>query len=75
MPGGSVCPGVSALGLEGAHAQKKAPLLQSGAPRLLLRAPHPSPLSSYRGFFGSRPFSQINAFLTAHGEPPIDWAL
>ena len=45
------------------------------APRLLLRAPHPSPLSSYRGFFGSRPFSQINAFLTAHGEPPIDWAL
>ena len=61
--------------LWGAHAQKKAPLLQSGAPRLLLRAPHPSPLSSYRGFFGSRPFSQINAFLTAHGEPPIDWAL
>lgn len=61
--------------LWGAHAQKKAPLLQSAAPRLLLRAPHPSPLSSYRGFFGSRPFSQINAFLTAHGEPPIDWSL
>ncbi len=71
----SALPQPIACVLWGAHAQKKAPLLQSGAPRLLLRAPHPSPLSSYRGFFGSRPFSQINAFLTAHGEPPIDWAL
>lgn len=42
-------------------------------PRLILTAPHPSPLSAYRGFFGSRPFSQVNAFLTAHGEAPIDW--
>lgn len=71
----SALPQPIACVLWGTHAQKKAPLLQSGAPRLLLRAPHPSPLSSYRGFFGSRPFSQINAFLTAHGEPPIDWAL
>ena len=71
----SALPQPIACVLWGAHAQKKAPLLQSAAPRLLLRAPHPSPLSSYRGFFGSRPFSQINAFLTAHGEPPIDWAL
>lgn len=71
----SALPQPIACVLWGAHAQEKAPLLQSGAPRLLLRAPHPSPLSSYRGFFGSRPFSQINAFLTAHGEPPIDWAL
>lgn len=71
----SALPQPIACVLWGAHAQKKAPLLQSGAPRLLLRAPHPSPLSSYRGFFGSRPFSQINAFLTAHGEPPIDWTL
>lgn len=71
----SALPQPIACVLWGAHAQKKAPLLQSGALRLLLRAPHPSPLSSYRGFFGSRPFSQINAFLTTHGEPPIDWAL
>lgn len=71
----SALPQPIACVLWGAHAQKKARLLQSAAPRLLLRAPHPSPLSSYRGFFGSRPFSQINTFLTAHGEPPIDWAL
>jgi len=43
------------------------------APRLILEAPHPSPLSAYRGFFGSRPFSQINDFLTLHGEAPIRW--
>jgi uracil-DNA glycosylase len=42
-------------------------------PRLILTAPHPSPLSAYRGFFGSRPFSRINAFLTEHGEAPIRW--
>ena len=45
----------------------------SPPPRLILTAPHPSPLSAYRGFFGSRPFSQINAFLTAHGKAPIRW--
>jgi uracil-DNA glycosylase len=38
-------------------------------------APHPSPLSAHRGFFGSRPFSQANAFLQAHGQDPIDWSL
>ncbi len=43
------------------------------APRLVLTAPHPSPLSAYRGFFGSRPFSQINAFLEENGEKPIQW--
>lgn len=64
-----------ALVLWGAHAQKKAALVESAAPRLILTAPHPSPLSAYRGFFGSRPFSQINAFLQAHGESPIDWQL
>ena len=42
-------------------------------PRLVLTAPHPSPLSAYRGFFGSRPFSQINDFLLANGEAPIRW--
>ena len=41
--------------------------------RLILTAPHPSPLSAYRGFFGSRPFSQINAFLSENGAPTIRW--
>ena len=61
--------------LWGSQAQKKRPLLQSAAPRLVLCAPHPSPLSSYRGFFGSRPFSQINAFLQENREQPVDWQL
>ena len=60
--------------LWGSQAQKKAPLLRSVHPRLILESPHPSPLSSYRGFFGSRPFSQINNFLQSHGESPIDWS-
>lgn len=59
--------------LWGAQAQKKAALIRTDAPRLLLQSPHPSPLSSYRGFFGSKPFSRINDFLTAHGQTPIDW--
>lgn len=42
---------------------------------LLLFAPHPSPLSSYRGFFGSKPFSQANNFLIEHNSIPIDWGL
>jgi uracil-DNA glycosylase len=41
----------------------------------VLRAPHPSPLSAHTGFFGSRPFSKINADLTAHGLEPIRWTL
>ncbi|MEW6445738.1 MAG: uracil-DNA glycosylase [Pseudomonadota bacterium] len=40
---------------------------------LVLEAPHPSPLSAHRGFFGSRPFSRINAFLERQGQRPIDW--
>lgn len=60
--------------LWGAQAQKKTPLIQASPyPRKILSAPHPSPLSCYRGFFGSRPFSQANAFLTAHGVPEIQW--
>ena len=60
--------------LWGAQAQKKAKAAAASPyPRLILQTPHPSPLSAYRGFFGSRPFSQINEFLTAHGEAPIDW--
>ena len=60
--------------LWGAQAQKKAALLtERTAPTCILSAPHPSPLSSYRGFFGSRPFSRANDFLTAHGSAAIDW--
>ena len=40
---------------------------------LILEAPHPSPLSAYRGFFGSRPYSQANAWLEQHGVDPVDW--
>ena len=64
--------------LWGSHAQKKAAFVDStdrGGRHLVLRAPHPSPLSAYSGFFGSKPFSKANAFLIAHGERPIDWAL
>lgn len=41
---------------------------------LILQTAHPSPLSAYRGFFGSRPFSTVNDWLTKHGEVPINWA-
>lgn len=60
--------------LWGKQAEKKRALIErSEHPRLVHCAPHPSPLSSYRGFFGSRPFSQINAFLAGNGEREIDW--
>ena len=64
--------------LWGSHAQRKAanvPGLGPGTPHLILRAPHPSPLSASNGFFGSRPFSQANAFLAEHGRGTIDWRL
>ena len=60
--------------LWGGWAQKKQALIHTDAPRLILTSAHPSPLSAYRGFFGSRPFSGINAFLARNGEPPIRWA-
>ena len=60
--------------LWGAHAQKKAAIAQSSSyPLLVLQSPHPSPLSAYRGFFGSRPFSAVNEFLVQHGEAPVRW--
>jgi uracil-DNA glycosylase len=59
--------------LWGAQAWKKETLTASSYPRLILKAVHPSPLSAYRGFYGSKPFSQINDFLREHGEPEIDW--
>ena len=60
--------------LWGAHAQQKAALIDATR-HLVLTAAHPSPLSARTGFFGSRPFSQANAFLAAHGRGTIDWAL
>ena len=63
--------------LWGSHAQAKAArvmALADAGRHLILRAPHPSPLSAYRGFFGSKPFSRANAFLTRHGREAIDWA-
>ncbi len=62
--------------LWGSHAQKKAsrvPSLGKSTEHLVLSGPHPSPLSSYRGFFGSKPFSQTNVFLESHGLEPIEW--
>lgn len=60
--------------LWGAAAQRKAALV-TAARHSIMRAAHPSPLSARRGFFGSRPFSTINAALGAAGEPPIAWRL
>lgn len=62
--------------LWGSHAQKKAGRVKSlgkSAQHLVLKSAHPSPLSAYRGFFGSKPFSQTNAFLRLHGLDPIAW--
>ena len=61
--------------LWGSHAQKKAQAVAGlqHSRHLVLSAPHPSPLSAHRGFLGSRPFSQANAFLAAKGRGPIDW--
>lgn len=63
--------------LWGKAAQEKCKeVLATKAPHhLILKAPHPSPLSAHQGFFGSRPFSQINAFLEKQGVTPIDWRL
>ena len=60
--------------LWGRPAQMKKAMLNNPK-HLILEAPHPSPLSSYRGFFGSRPFSQTNQFLEANGVEPIDWQI
>ena len=60
--------------LWGSPAQKKAQMLNNPK-HLILKAPHPSPLSAYRGFFGSRPFSQTNELLVKNGLEPIDWQI
>ena len=58
--------------LWGSYAQKKAAVVDAGRHRLL-KAPHPSPLSAHRGFFGCRHFSQANQYLESQGATPIDW--
>ena len=60
--------------LWGRPAQSKIPML-TNPKHLILKAPHPSPLSAYRGFFGCRHFSQANQFLKEHGIEPIDWQI
>lgn len=60
--------------LWGGYAQKKGKAIDS-TKHLILKSPHPSPLSAYRGFFGSQPFSRTNAFLETHGKEEIHWAL
>lgn len=60
--------------LWGSYAQKKGACID-GSRHCVLRAPHPSPLSAHRGFFGSRPFSRANDYLLANGKTPVDWQL
>jgi len=60
--------------LWGAYAQRKG-LRVDSSKHLILKAPHPSPLSAFRGFFGSKPFSKINEYLLKHNKEPINWQL
>lgn len=60
--------------LWGNPSQKKEKLIDASR-HLIIKSPHPSPLSSYRGFFGSKPFSRSNDYLKAHGKKEIDWCL
>ena len=64
--------------LWGSYAQKKAAFVDSvdkGGRHLVLKSPHPSPLSAHNGFFGCKHFSKANAFLESQGMAPIDWSL
>jgi len=58
--------------LWGSFAQKKEPLIDTGK-HYIIKSVHPSPLSVYRGFFGSKPFSEINNFLTSKDKKAIEW--
>ena len=60
--------------LWGAYAQKKGKQIDARK-HLVINDPHPSPLSAYRGFFGSKPFSRVNEYLKSHGKEPIVWQL
>lgn len=58
--------------LWGSYAQKKGTFIDA-TKNLVLKSAHPSPLSAYRGFFGSKPFSKANDYLIVTGQEPIDW--
>ena len=58
--------------LWGAHAQKKMRFIDQSK-HLVIKSPHPSPLSAHRGFFGSKPFSMANAYLVSRGNTPVGW--
>jgi len=60
--------------LWGAYAQKKGKNIDNSK-HLVINDPHPSPLSAYRGFWGSKPFSRTNAYLVANGKKAVDWQL
>lgn len=60
--------------LWGAAARRKRQIIDTDR-HPVIESPHPSPLSAHRGFFGSKPFSRVNAALVEAGRPPIDWAL
>ncbi|HLY31084.1 MAG TPA: uracil-DNA glycosylase family protein, partial [Ktedonobacterales bacterium] len=60
--------------LWGGYAQKKASLIDTSR-HVIIQSAHPSPLSARNGFFGSKPFSKINAALRAANEPEIDWQI
>ena len=60
--------------LWGGYAQKKTPLIDANRHTVIASA-HPSPLSAKNGFFGSKPFSKVNAALQNHGQKPIEWQL
>ncbi len=60
--------------LWGAYAQRKASFVDTSR-HLVLKSPHPSPLSAHAGFFGGRYFSKANVFLESHGREPINWQL
>ena len=60
--------------LWGSYARKKGSFI-SRERHMVIESPHPSPLSSYRGFFGSKPFSRANAYLEATGQQPVEWKL
>lgn len=59
--------------LWGAHAQKMDQYIENYDKHLIIKSPHPSPFSAYRGFFGSKPFSRTNEYLIQHGKEPISW--
>ena len=58
--------------LWGSYAQRKGAFIDRSR-HLVITSPHPSPLSAYHGFFGTKPFSRTNDYLVANGQEPIQW--